>query len=134
MLVEYKIADPKYMMLLQQGVVQQGLFQLHDLERNKDWDDYPYFEKLDDITYRGSYGVCDDLENLLKVYPELEADGRKFVVTMCKIDRGEEPDSGGWRWHKWGDYIGTQTPTREYLSDEPLIERVYCYHIYEKIA
>lgn len=132
MLIEYKLPDTHYMMLLRQGVVQQGMFQLRDLERNKDWEEYPDFTEINNPNYdpkydvrtnthydndefmsRGSYGVCDNLENLLKVYPELEDTGegcRKFVVTMCQIDRNEEPDSGGWRWHKWGGLHWNSNP------------------------
>ena len=82
----------------------------------------------------GSYGVCDDLANLLNKCPALEADlARQFVVTLTKITKAEQPARGGWRWHKWGEYIGAETPTTEYLHDEPLIDTVCCYHIYEKI-
>jgi hypothetical protein len=156
MLVEYKITDSEYMILLQQGVVLHGMFQLFDLERNKEWNKYPDFEAIPnpkyapkyDVTtnttydddkelYRGSYGVCDSLQNLLDIYPELEATGegsRKFVVNMCGIAKEDQHPDGGWRWHKWGAYIGAETPTCEYLYDEPVIEQVYCYHIYEKVA
>lgn len=82
---------------------------------------------------RVTSGVCDDLQNLLEKFPELEADpSRQFVVTLTRIDRSTQPDSGGWRWHKWGRYIGTQTPTTEYIADEPNIETVYCFRIHEK--
>ena len=33
----------------------------------------------------------------------------------------------GWRWHKWGPYIGTQDPQCEYLADEPEIKEVFVY-------
>ena len=52
---------------------------------------------------------------------------------MVCIDRDDQPEFDGWRWDHWGDYIGTQFPTTEYLYDEPEIERVYSYRIYEKI-
>ena len=81
----------------------------------------------------GCYGVCDDLANLLQKCPELESDPtRQFLVTLTRIDKSDQPESGGWRWHKWGDYIGSQEPTTEYIADEPKIETVFCYHIYEK--
>jgi len=47
------------------------------------------------------------------------------------IRKDLEPTDGGWRWHKWGEYIGTQNPQMEYIHDEPEIEKVYVYHIYE---
>ena len=78
------------------------------------------------------YGVCDSPEQLLEACPELLLPGREFVVTVTPIEKANQPEEGGWRWHKWGPYIGAQTQTCEYLYDEPLIEKVYCYHIYEK--
>lgn len=81
----------------------------------------------------GSYGVCDSVEQLLSACPELEAPGREFVVTVTPIRKDAEPDTGGWRWHKWGMYIGTQNPQCEYIYDEPSIEEVLCFHIYEKV-
>jgi hypothetical protein len=81
----------------------------------------------------GSYGVCDDVEQLLSACPELEAPGRKFVVTVTPVYKEAQSPDGGWRWHKWGPYIGTQNPQCEYLYHEPDIEQVYCFHIYEQI-
>lgn len=80
-----------------------------------------------------AYGVCDDVEQLLRACPELEAPGREFVVTVTPVYKEAQPPSGGWRWHKWGPYIGSQTPQCEYLYDEPDIEQVYCYQVYEQI-
>ena len=146
MLFDYTLdAGENYKTILQQGVVLQcSMFQLFDLERNKkEWNTYPEFDMVEldnpnedgDLTiWRGSYGVCDHLANLFQVYPELLAEGRTFVVSMTPIDRDDEPEDGGWRWHKWGAYIGTQKPTCEHLYDEPDIDLVYCYHIYEKVA
>jgi len=82
----------------------------------------------------GPYGVCDDVEQLLKACPELEAPGREFVVTVTVIRKADEPAEGGWRWHKWGEYIGTQNPQCQYIHDEPKIEGVLCFHIYEKLS
>lgn len=98
------------------------------------FEDYPEFGSIDDEEYRGPYGVCDSAAQLLEKYPELEAPGRSFVVTLKEVKKSEQSSDGGWRWHKWGEYIGTQGPTREYLYDEPLIESVFVYHIYEKVT
>lgn len=81
----------------------------------------------------GPYGVCDNIEQLLEACPELEAPSREFVVTLTRIVKAEQQESGGWRWHKWGSYIGKQNPSCEYIHDEPEIEQVFCYHIYEKM-
>ncbi len=84
--------------------------------------------------YQGSYGVCDSVENLKAVYGEMLDDPtRKFVVTLTPVYR--DPDNkgkgGGWRWHKWGPYIGAHDVQYEYLDDEEGIEQVLCFHIYE---
>jgi hypothetical protein len=117
---------------LQEGVyLSYYSFQLHALEgRNSGYSRDPEFLTNDAAWY---YGVCDGIENLLEFIPELTSTEREFVVLLHKIAKKNQPNEGGWRWHKWGDYIGTQTPTTEYIYDEPEIEVVYCYHIYEKI-
>jgi hypothetical protein len=79
-----------------------------------------------------AYGVCDNVEQLLQACPELEASERKFVITLTSVRKEAQHASGGWRWGKWGPYIGTQNPQCDYLYDEPYIEQVYCYRIYEK--
>jgi hypothetical protein len=116
---------------LQEGVyLSDYSFQLHVLERSKSYIKDPEFLTNDAAWY---YGVCDGIDNLLEVIPELLSPDREFVVLLHKITKSGQPRYEGWRWHKWGDYIGTQTPTTEYIYDEPEIELVYCYHIYEKI-
>jgi hypothetical protein len=116
---------------LQEGVYLSNYsFQLHAIERSKSYIKNPEFLTNDSAWY---YGVCDDIDNLLNVIPELLSPDREFVVLLTEITKSGQPRYEGWRWHKWGDYIGTQTPTTEYIYDEPEIELVYCYHIYEKI-
>jgi hypothetical protein len=76
------------------------------------------------------YGVCDHPEQAVRVLG-LEYRPEKFFVTFVKLTRANQPPSGGWRWHKWGPYIGKQEPQCEYLHDEPDIEEVYTFHVYE---
>lgn len=78
-----------------------------------------------------SWGVVDTPEQLLELAPFLETDERQFVISFTLIDASEQPAYGGWRWHKWGPYIGNFEPKTEYIYDEPEIEKVYVYHIYE---
>src|ERR1035437_865715 len=146
----YNYTTPDYATTLVPGVVlQEAFFQLFDLEHNKEWEQYAKFDPIPNPKYDstketdfdnaeelycGSYGVCDHLENLMSTYPELQAEGRTFVVSMTAIRKEDQEAWGGWRWHKWGEYIGTQKPTCEYMHDEPEIDLVYCFHIYEKIA
>lgn len=84
--------------------------------------------------YLGCYGVADSpdqLFNLPRFVKHVRESERKFVVGMHRIVKSEQDPTGGWRWHKWGEYVGVQDPQMEYLYDEPVIEEVWTYHIYE---
>lgn len=37
---------------------------------------------------------------------------------------------GGWRWHKWGPYLGKHTPQCQYLDEEQNIDYVLIWHLY----
>ncbi|MFW5962129.1 MAG: hypothetical protein ACOCQR_00760 [bacterium] len=95
-------------------------------------EEYESFQDEEDLTkWRSNYGVCDNYEQVLERYPELEFSDRNFVVTLCPIRKSEQLKEGGWRWHKWGHYIGEYKPQCEYLYDEPEIDEVLVFHIYE---
>ena len=92
------------------------------------YEQYPKFK-----SHHSSYGVCDNLSQILQKIPEIEQDqNRQFIITLTPVIKKNQSRRGGWRWHKWGEYIGTQEPTTEYLYDEPIIKKVYAFHIYEK--
>ena len=78
------------------------------------------------------FGVCDSPTQLLEAY-DFEKDPRKFVISLVLIERKKQSHEGGWRWHKWGFYIGDQNPTHEHLFDDIHIDQVYTYHIYELV-
>ena len=80
---------------------------------------------------KNCYGVCDDPQQVLNLIPELTTSDRQFTVTFCEVRKADQSPEGGWRWHKWGPYIGKHEPKYEYLYDEEGIDRVFCYHIYE---
>ena len=77
-----------------------------------------------------SYGVCDHPRQVLEKYPSLATCPGKFAITCVRLRKEWEEPGGGWRWHKWGEYIGTQDPQCEYLAHEPVIEEVWTFHIY----
>lgn len=82
----------------------------------------------------GCYGVCDSPEQFMDhaIGQWLAASERKFTVSFTCVRKSEQPEIGGWRWHKWGEYIGKKKPRYEYLYDEgPEITEVYVYHVYE---
>jgi len=92
--------------------------------------DWEYIRKCikEGKEHKDNYGVCDNYQQVLDRYPELNDVNRKFVLSLCKISKKE---NSGWRWHKWGKYIGVQNSQCEYIDDESEIEEVYVYHIYE---
>jgi hypothetical protein len=115
----------------QSSRLQQGIYQITHFGSSHFLRD-GYEEYPEDLPVN-CYGVCDTVEQLLAACPELEGDPeRQFVVTLTPVLKANQPDEGGWRWHKWGPYIGTHTPTTEYLCDEPDIDGVLIYSIYEK--
>jgi hypothetical protein len=93
----------------------------------------PYFSFKDEETYLGSYGVCDNVQQVKDKYSKwLENLENRFCISFTRVRKSEQSPQGGWRWHKWGGYIGEKNPQMEYLYDEDdSIEEVYCYHIYQ---
>ena len=78
-------------------------------------------------------GVADNINQIKKhlgVYSTNETP-RKICIKVTPIRKKDQHETGGWRWHKWGAYIGTQKPKMEYLYNEPNIDLVYVFHIYE---
>ena len=87
--------------------------------------------------YWCEYGVADNASQVLDYYERLLAEygdymnGRKFVVTMTPVFREDQPENGGWRWHKWGAYIGNFVQQHEYLYYEEGIDYVWVFTILE---
>lgn len=78
------------------------------------------------------YGVCDyPMQFIGKFGIKLVTDRRRFCVAFTHIEK-RPGEQGGWRWHKWGEYIGTGTPRHEYLDDEEEFENgVWVFSCYE---
>lgn len=93
---------------------------------NSDRDDYE--ESVWD-NYIGSYGVADNIPQIMERYINVIANN-KIVISIASIRKDNQPESGGWRWHKWGEYIGVQNPQCEYLYDEPDIDEVLIFQVY----
>lgn len=75
------------------------------------------------------HGVADNIDQVLN-FLKLHEREEEYCVAFTELLRENEPESGGWRWHKWGDYIGTREPQCEYLAHEPEIDRVIVWHVY----
>lgn len=89
---------------------------------------------LRDTGLLSSYGVCDGIDNLLDHpdYAEVLRGPRRFTVFITEIRRDTQPSRGGWRWHKWGPYIGAYERDNEYLYDED-IDSVWIFSIVEHV-
>lgn len=92
-----------------------------------------HFPGTEDATFtdRKYYGVCDDVDQIKQHYPDIVESDQQYVVCMTPIYHEDQEEEGGWRWHKWGPYIGNHKPQQEYLYDEVGIERVFVFHILE---
>lgn len=75
------------------------------------------------------YGICDSPEQVLERWPALAEDPRRFIIFFGEIKKEDQPKHGGWRWHKWGEYIGTKNPQYEYLADEEDIDSVLIFSV-----
>jgi hypothetical protein len=111
------------------GLYQIGHWNFADLLEGE-WEEYPRLLGGD----LSPYGVCDSPAQFMGIVgPALAVGPGQFVVSFVQLKKSDEPPKGGWRWRKWGPYIGGQDRQCEYLYDEPKIEEVWTYHIHEKI-
>jgi hypothetical protein len=94
----------------------------------------PAFQQVLDEIHLYEYGVCDSIEQFQQKYGKALDDCMFRVAvffTHVAKDLANAGRGRGWRWHKWGPYVGDGVPTREYLDDEPLFDDgVYTYHVY----
>ena len=85
----------------------------------------------DDLDVHG-YGVCDSPEQFMEDVGHrlVESDG-EFCVSFTHVEKA--PGEGGWRWHKWGPYIGRGEPSCEYLADEEgFPDGVHVFHVFRR--
>ena len=114
-------SDPKY--IQEVGIYQSSFpfnFPEKEFEELKklNWDDrYKIFPNYEKITY----GVADNIEQIKKYYKDEVADTeKKYCLALTPVwqEKENKGKGGGWRWHKWGEYIGKLNPQCEYLNDE----------------
>jgi hypothetical protein len=101
----------------------------HDLERLTD---YKLVNKYGEWTY----GVCDNASQVLEycdrqIIEEELSEDKEYIIVLTPILKRHQPKNDGWRWHKWGKYIGVQNPQYEYLADEDNIDMVYVFEVKE---
>lgn len=80
-----------------------------------------------------SFGVVDHWSQL--PLARLDDDERNLLVYLGRHRRADQPERGGWRWHKWGPYLGVHKPENsteyEYLHDATDVVEVWSYCVVE---
>lgn len=97
------------------------------------WDELRASETLWDTVgdLVSMYGVADNLEQVVRHYeatirnPDVRA-----AIGVYPVWREHQPPHNGWRYHKNGEYIGSQNPQHEYLADDTHIDYVLTFHVY----
>jgi len=107
---------------------ENGVFVVDTLNPNQFFEYFlPDFNYSDHSTH---YGVADNTEQIMSHVGPSNHVRLVFAVRLLKSDCSERD---GWRWHKWGEYIGTQNPQCEYLYDEPEIDEIMIYSVYDRV-
>lgn len=89
-----------------------------------------YLNKIINIYLKGTsedeyFFEGQGLFNLIKNEPNYQ-----FILLLTPIINSHDKSSwGGWRWHKWGEYIGKHTPQYEYLDHENGIDYVLVWKL-----
>jgi hypothetical protein len=94
-----------------------------------------YSEKYKRGPYRdwgglGAYGLCDSPEQFLATFPHIQDDNIPRFLTFYGIWREHQPEQGGFRYHKHGNYIGKQKPRHEYLYYDTHIDMICGFNVY----
>lgn len=74
-------------------------------------------------------GLADNEDQVLARFKHLENHKGKFVIEMHPVLRKNEPELHGFRFHKWGEYIGDFDINREYLYDQKDMDVIYVFSI-----
>lgn len=73
--------------------------------------------------------LFDQGENLVEYMNSLN-EKVKFVLLLTPIvNEHDSSHYGGWRWHKWGEYIGKHTIQYEYLDHEEGIDFIFVWEL-----
>lgn len=95
------------------------------------------YEEMRDYWFISGYGLSDNIfsikEHLKKEIQEylkggypLPPEDMRFLIRVTPIfDDGN--NTGGFRPHKWGEYIGDRLTGEEYLADEEGVNQVYVF-------
>lgn len=97
-----------------------------------------YWHVINEHGCVNSYGVADNIEQIKEYYKhQIENKNEKYIISLYPVFQNKENKGkeGGWRWHKWGPYIGELDSKCEYLDDEDFGPDfkgyVICFHCYK---
>lgn len=70
-------------------------------------------------------------EDLVQFIDAMEKENRDygFVLLLTPIVNEHNGEWDGWRWHKWGEYIGHHKIKHEYLNDEKGVDFVFTWEL-----
>lgn len=94
-------------------------------------------DSIEELERIRDYGVADNVEQIKTYFNKyINNLTEKYIISITPVFQHKENKGewGGWRWHKWGEYIGTLNPQCEYLDDEEFGENfqyVLCFNIYK---
>ena len=83
-----------------------------------------------------SDGVADNIEQIKSYYKnQVKSKKDKFIIVLTPVwqELENKGKGGGWRWHKWGKYIGVLDKQCEYLDDEEFgadFKYILCFTLY----
>lgn len=78
-----------------------------------------------------AYGVADNIQQILQYFHAVIGNpNNKVLIAIRELKREDQHESGGWRWHKNGKYIGTKKPQHEYFYDDTHIDKIMPFHVY----
>lgn len=82
------------------------------------------------IDYEGN-GDFFQGKQLVQFIQAMEEENREygFVLLLTPILNEHNHEWGGWRWHKWGEYLGHHQIEHEYLNDEEGVDFVFVWKL-----
>lgn len=134
-------SDPKW--IQEVGIYQSNVgfnFSYEEFEEFKGSPNIPFtqsYEVFKPTYHKSQYGVADSIEQVKEYYKEeIEDTTNKYFISLTPVwqVKKNKGKSGGWRWHKWGKYIGKLNPQKEYLDDEEFgddFKYIICFHLHK---
>lgn len=137
------------------GIYMSDLNGHYDIEELTNFNEVDEFELIDKYKFFPMNGVSDNasqvknyLNKIINIYLNgtskdvyfFEGQGLfnliknehnyKFILLLTPIINNHDTSLwGGWRWHKWGEYIGKHNPQYEYLDHETGIDYVLVWKL-----